>query len=267
MGESRKRDLNDRELAFSKTDRCIFCGGLQEATTVDHCPPRSAFSERRWPEGYVFPSCFACNSGSRLSENWIAVLARIHSQHSPNDEVAVRELRKVARPIIKPGVLKSMLLSANQKRELARRANLQLPPGGTYAELALMAVPKEAVKAVREFAVKIAKALHFLHTGRIVPEQAAIQHHWFTNFSQLEGKIPDDIFTIPNNAARLHRAKVDLSDQFNYRYAIADNGELSMFTVWFRASFCIAVFVTFDPKIMASATAAAREALDAKRLT
>lgn len=250
MGEARRRDLSDKARAFAKTDRCIFCGGMVEATTIDHCPPQAIFDSRKHPEGYVFPACVSCNAGSRVADNWVALLSRIHSVVPMDDEKSRAVFERLARPLMKPDVIKAMELSANKKRNLARRVGLQLAPGETYAELGLMTVPPAASEAVGVFAAKIGKALHFMHSGRIVPVQAAIEHRWFTNYNYAEGRIPDEVFTIPANGAVLQSARVDLSDQFNYRYALSDDGELSMFTLWFRLSFCVVVAITFDPLVM-----------------
>jgi hypothetical protein len=143
-----------------------------------------------------------------------------------------------------------MQISANRKRELARRASLAPEPGQAYGDLPLVRVPEPARLAVPVFAEKLAKALHFTHSGRIVPAEAAMQHRWFTNFNEIEGTIPKDIFTVPPGFPNVRRTAVDLSDQFNYRYAMADTGDLSVFTVWFRFSFCINVAVVFDPAVM-----------------
>jgi len=216
MGEARRRELDARAAAFAKTDRCIFCGGIVEATTVDHCPPRSIFSNRKWPEGYVFPACGACNSGSKRSENWVAMMSRMHSGPEADEETSASELYRLGKPLMTPSVLKAMGLSANKKRELAKRIGVSPEPGETYAEMAFLAVPPEATAAVEVFAPKIAKALHFMHTDRIVPVAAAIRYRWFTNVNRMDGTLPDDVFTIPTGGPVLRRANVDLNDQFNY---------------------------------------------------
>ena len=45
---------------------CIFCGGDTPATTQDHVPSRQLFSQRWWPEGYVFPACTGCNRAEQV---------------------------------------------------------------------------------------------------------------------------------------------------------------------------------------------------------
>ncbi|VTU28489.1 hypothetical protein [Variovorax sp. PBL-E5] len=265
MGEARVKEASARDAAFAKSKMCIFCGGGVEAATVDHCPPRSIFSHRKWPEGYVFPACNACNSGSKLAENWVAFLSRMHSAAGVvDDEQAEVEMRKLAKPLLKPEVIKAMQLSAAKKRALARHLGVGPSPGETFADMSLVAIPEEAAAAIPVFARKIAKALHFEHTGQIVPSDAAIEHRWFTNYNLIEGKVPAEVFSVPTGIANLRRATVDLSNQFNYRYAIADGGELSIFTMMFRFSFCLTVLLTLDPTLMARALAEATERASAR---
>lgn len=255
MGEARVKEANARAVAFAKTDLCIFCGGSKKATTVDHCPPRAIFSERKWPEGYVFPACIQCNDGSKEAENWIAVLARMYSLDDVEASGAAREIMRIGRSLLKPAVLREMMLSSRAKRQLARRVGVDLEPGQTFSEFPLIKVPDAAKASVPVFASKIAKALHHLHTDRIVPTEAAIEHRWFTNYHNAAGRVPEEIFTVPTGLPAIRRGKVDLGNQFNYRFGVANNGELSMFTIWFRNSFCMVVMITFDPLLMAQATA------------
>jgi hypothetical protein len=49
---------------LEKNPYCCFCGGVREATTVDHVPPRACFPDGFAPEGFEFPACKDCNEGS-----------------------------------------------------------------------------------------------------------------------------------------------------------------------------------------------------------
>jgi hypothetical protein len=55
--------------------RCVFCGGGEPATTEDHVPARAFFDGRRWPEGFTFPACRACNEATRADEQLMAFIA------------------------------------------------------------------------------------------------------------------------------------------------------------------------------------------------
>jgi hypothetical protein len=73
--------MGEAKLKLSKTQEllqahpwCIYCGA--QATTTDHCPPKSFFKGRNWPETYEYPACSPCNSAARLDEQALAVLIR-----------------------------------------------------------------------------------------------------------------------------------------------------------------------------------------------
>jgi 5-methylcytosine-specific restriction endonuclease McrA len=73
MGD-KKRRMARRQEFFKAQPRCVYCGAT--ATTTDHCPPRSFFERRQWPETYDYPACEPCNASARLDEQALAVLFR-----------------------------------------------------------------------------------------------------------------------------------------------------------------------------------------------
>ena len=73
MGEKKNR----RETFLLAHPVCVFCGGGAKATTKEHCPPRSMFQGRQWPEGFEFPACDSCNHGTSDQDLLVAMLARM----------------------------------------------------------------------------------------------------------------------------------------------------------------------------------------------
>ncbi len=74
MGEARQKQCSRQEF-LREHPLCCYCGDT--ATTTDHCPPRSCFIQRTWPEGYEFPCCESCNARGRRDEQIVAILTRI----------------------------------------------------------------------------------------------------------------------------------------------------------------------------------------------
>src|SRR5260370_26262593 len=64
---------------------CAFCGDVTPSTTIEHCPPRAMFQNRRWPEGFEFPACDRCNGGTRDDDLLIAMLARVDPLENRGD--------------------------------------------------------------------------------------------------------------------------------------------------------------------------------------
>ena len=75
MGEQ-KRKLQH---FISEHKKYIFCGGIVDATTIEHCPPRALFQNRIAPNSFEFPSCTACNNYSSDEDLIVAVIVRMGS--------------------------------------------------------------------------------------------------------------------------------------------------------------------------------------------
>ena len=258
--------MSARELAFSKSKNCIFCGGLVEATTVDHYPPRAVFHDNRWPEGYVFPACAKCNSGSREADNWAGFLSMI----DPNIDWPDTELEKNVKRLISldranPGLIKEFFGSTSlEKKSMARRLKMDREPGQTYIDLPLVKIPSVAHEWMDVFAPKITKALHFEHTRCIPPSDVGVRYWWYTNANQMEGRVPQIInndFGFP----AVQRANVDLSAQFNYRYQVSQDGEMGLFVICFRFAFMIISVITFDPSVTERVIRQARAVVEEER--
>lgn len=250
MGQARIKELKARDVAFSKSQNCIFCGGSVVATTVDHYPPRAVFHDNRWPEGYVFPACAGCNSRSREADNWAGFLSMMDPNIDwPDNELEKNVKRLVSLDRISSGLIKELFGgTAIEKKSMARRLKMKREPGQTFADLPVVRVPAVAHEWMDVFAPKLTKALHFEHTRRIPPSNAGLHYWWYTNASQLEGKIPQIInsdFGFPN----VQRANVDLSGQFNYRYQVSNDGDMGLFVIGFRFAFMIIAVITFDPTV------------------
>src|SRR5258708_17160625 len=89
---------------------CIYCGGVNKATTIDHMPPITIFDQRRRPDGLKFSACEPCNSGCRPAEQIIGLISRV-SPDPPDeaagmvwDELEPPELDGF--PIVRPGFLR-----------------------------------------------------------------------------------------------------------------------------------------------------------------
>ncbi len=264
MGQGRIKDQKARDLAFAKSKHCIFCGGSVVATTVDHYPPRAVFHDNRWPEGYVFPACASCNSGSREADNWAGFLSMMDPNINQPESQFEKNLKRLkSLDQTSPGLIRESFGStAIEKKSMARRLRMNRELGQTYADLPLVKIPVAAQKWMDVFAPKLTKALHFEHTNRIPPSNAGLQYWWFTNANQLEGNVPQIInndFGYPS----VKRANVDLSGQFNYRYQVSNNGEMGLFVIGFRFAFMIISAITFDPAVTERVIRQARAAVEA----
>jgi hypothetical protein len=107
---------------------CIYCGGQNPATTVEHMPPRMMFLGKQRPKGLEFPTCNPCNHGTSHADLVASLLGRTfpdpQSQQGQND---VKKLLSAVSNNI-PGLLQEMYVGkAGQK--IARRSIPKMPVG------------------------------------------------------------------------------------------------------------------------------------------
>jgi hypothetical protein len=247
MGQKKERLL--KFLAAHPT--CCFCGGVSPAASRDHLPPRSVFVSHKTPEEYAFPACIKCNNGSSGDDSIVALISRMGGGRDvPQAEQA--EWLKLLRAFNErhPGEAQKGILTANEKRKALRAHNISVPDGVGYAQLPLVKFSPIMHEAVLRIGRKLTLALHYKHTGKIVPADAWVDVSWRTNVHKLANEIPKEIFETFSNSVELHRDRKSLGDQFSYTYAVSDNGEVGGYVASFRKIFLVIGMVVFDTAAM-----------------
>lgn len=245
MGEKRRSTA-----AFLKANPvCCFCGGSAAATTVDHQPARSLFDRREWPEGYAFPACENCNQETKNFENQLALLVRIdlRREDDPQRRADFQKYLGAMRNNF-PDLLR--VLSTNEKRKFFKQEGLEKPAGVALGELRMVGMSADqAERAIETVFKKIAKALHYKHTGFIVPPHADIWLRWFTNaylFKAREQHFEDFVAALPAGPPLVRNGR-DLSDQFAYRYGRQPDNLVSAYSFVFRNSLVGFVIINAEP--------------------
>jgi len=236
---------------LAKHPFCCFCGGSAAATTQDHIPPRGIFAEKKWPEGYVFPGCTSCNNGSARDDALVAFLSRMNVD-AADGTVEAMEWNKLLTSIREhyPGLAREMILSANEVRRWMRKHGVAKPFGLTYGEVPMIRIPEVIVAAVRRFNNKLLRALHYKHTGMIIPSTAWTHLQWWTNANLLAREFPREIAEMMPGRAALKRGKVLLGNQFGYSFGTGNDGTLGAYLATFRKSFVVVGVVVFDAALM-----------------
>lgn len=235
LGEKKRRqlDLLDRE------PLCIFCGGAVPASTGDHQPARALFDAKHAPEGYEFPACEPCNKKSKDHEHVLTTLVRLKGDGAPN---AQRELdfAKFAKAMKNnfPGLLR--VLGPDEKNGFIKSRGLLVPAGRAFPQqLPMVAIDQNiAGAAVDAVFRKLMCALHYKHTGDILPADAEITVKWATNAALPEfmtQQMQTFVADLTGKPTLVRNAK-NLSDQFDYRYSVADDLSASAYFIKFRQS-------------------------------
>jgi hypothetical protein len=230
-----------------KHPQCCFCGGGRATETEDHIPARGLFFGRLWPEGFVFPACVECNNESSFDELLLSWICRVRmGNYSPEEERefdnTCRELSRRAPELwaaIKPR-------SRIQTREMLRKVTDRARLARISDVLHSVSMPQELFDASDRYGRKLAKALHYLHTGRIVPATGVVKVRSYSNSESLTDDFPRRFVATLGGTPVIRRAKTFLDGQFTYRYALVEEGDASAFAVVFGESLVILTAVYCD---------------------
>jgi hypothetical protein len=222
---------------------CIYCGGSEPADTIDHMPPRMMFWGKLRPKGLEFPSCKACNNGTGQSDLVASALGRISP--GPYTEAQGDEVRRLLASVRNnvPGLLEEMYVrTAGQK--LARK-RLPVPEGGGV----LRADGPLVTKHMRIFAAKMGFAIHFEVVGKPVPHTGGVLPIWFSNAQAVRGEIPPSLLEMLPSPRTLQQGSMEVSDQFQYSWAVTEEKDHVFVYAVFRHSFAAATITATDRSI------------------
>ncbi|MGY3347724.1 MULTISPECIES: hypothetical protein [unclassified Bradyrhizobium] len=236
MGES-KQKRRVHAAVLSRCPLCIYCGGDQLATTVDHVPPIIMFEQRQRPKGLEFGSCEPCNVGTKHADLVAAMIGR--SMPDSGTEAGRAEMKNIFSAVNNniPGLLQEMYLSPEQQSSAAWQEEI----GGV-----LRANGPLVSAHMQTFAFKIGFSLYYELTKTILPKAGGIVARWFSNYDRLDGTFPQSVFEHLLPPTTLRQGKFEVSDQFEYQWRIAEDERMAMFLATFRRSFAVLAFATVD---------------------
>lgn len=230
---------------------CCFCNGTEKATTQDHLPPRSAFYNNLWPEGYVFPACEQCNNGSSEFDSVFAMVSRF----DPFSEQSIKfenESSKLIKAFLEShsDSLPAMDLTAIEKRRWMKKANFEKAVGELYRDFPLVRVTPEMNESIKKVSTKLIKALHYKHTTKIIPSEESLKIKWWNNAQLMTGQFPSEIFDSVNLRPILKSGKNILNEQFTYGYQVSEDGNLGMYVALLRKAFAMIGLVSFNQELL-----------------
>ncbi|MGC0322566.1 hypothetical protein ABIG06_003195 [Bradyrhizobium sp. USDA 326] len=235
LGEKKRRQLD----LLDRDPLCIFCAGAAPASTGDHQPARAFFDAKHAPEGYEFPACEPCNKKSKDFEHVLTTLVRLKGDGGQNAQRDV-DFAKFAKAMRNnfPGLLR--VLRPSEKQGFIESRGVWVPVGRAFPlQLPMVAIdPKIAGAAVDAVFRKLMCAFHHKHTGEILPADAVITVKWATNAALpdfMTEEMKAFVAGLANEPKLVRNAK-DLSDQFDYRYSLADDLSASAYFIKFRQS-------------------------------
>jgi hypothetical protein len=203
-------------------------------------PPRAIFSARLRPKGLEFPCCERCNAATKRTDQVAALMSRILPDASTDDGLAEvqKYLQGVANNV--PGLLEEMHGPPEWRRDAAGRVPAGMHP--LYCGGPLVNHHMEA------FAAKFGFAMHFECTGQLIGPNGAVAARWYSNSDVLEGNFPMDAWSVMGDPATLAQGKFHVAEQFEYAWAVGDDGSFGMFLGTFRQSFAVLAFTSTGPR-------------------
>jgi len=213
------------------------------------------FHGRAWPEGFKFPACGYCNDASTKSEQVVAMLSLVWPDprtESEEDEI-IRAMQGLKNN--QPALVDELLEAWEGRgvgetdtmvsRRIARKMNLTLAPGMTYADLGVVKANGPLLSAAMDvYARKLLCALYYLYSGGvIVCRDSAMSYVWFSNAQGASSEVPTEIMTPLMASGSIIRSNQFLGDQFSVEYAMSDDKNDAVFRATFRQAFMIIGFV------------------------
>jgi hypothetical protein len=228
-------------MLLEKQPYCIYCGGVNKATTIDHMPPKVIFDGKDRPQGLEFPACEPCNSGGRSAEQVAGMLSRAYPR-SPSTENN-RELRRLIKDVRNnhPSMIDELRPSESQHLAFVKTA-IRVPDDGNLINIG---GPKVA-KALNIFAAKFAFAMHYEIAGKIVSRSGVAAVRYFSNSAIFAGLIPQQIRELVGDPGTLVQGRKHVKDQFEYAGGCTQDKSQSVFVAQFRRSFLITGIVFDD---------------------
>lgn len=213
------------------------------------------FRRREWPQGYVFPACTECNRGSAIDELAMSWLVRITI--SDLDAEAEQEMsRSLAQLYDKrpEWIATTQELSRVETRRHLRERGLSLE-SFRGIDVGVVSMPPELFAVPQRYGEKLGKALHYLHTGRVLPRDGLVHVLVYPNTEFMSNTFPREEFGILTTRPTVSRSGKSLADQFFYRFATVDEGGAAAFLVQFGESVVMSIF-TFEDAATYAASAA-----------
>lgn len=224
-----------REKIFAKSNgMCIYCGGSETASTVDHMPPIILFRLKDRPRGFEFASCEACNVGASHSDLVAAMFTRAFPNVESHEVPEIKKIFVSVRNNI-PGLLEEMFVESDAWAVASARIGSQVKNPKFIA----MDGPI-AMAHLRAFGARLALAMHFNQTGQIIPKSGGATVRIYSNLDMMEGRIPEGLFEILPKPTALVAGRKDTSSQFRMSTVAAEGGGMTITLASFRFSFAVA---------------------------
>jgi hypothetical protein len=203
-------------------------------------PPRMMFRRKHRPKGLEFGACKPCNNGSSRADLVAAMMGRIYPDaKSAAESEEFERIYKAVRNNV-PGLLNEMHIPRGGQKLAIRKLPSDFAGGVLRVGGPLVTAHMQA------FALKLGLALHHQAVGRAVPTEGGVMARWFSNYEVETGDFPTSIFDHLTPLTTLKQGTFEVSDQFQYSSAVAEDRSFGMYYAVFPMAFAVVAFAAID---------------------
>lgn len=195
---------------------CCLCGGSVQATTIEHAPPIALFLNRNLPSSdHTVPACVRCNNGSRKLDQ-VATLAAL----TQGSATTISDANYVVDAFL--GVANNIPEALQLFRILEGRDKDIVVEGLKFEVSEIPIDPLLLELYLDPWAAKQAFALYYLHTGRILDENARVAVSWHVSVDVNSSTVPTDFIELLQNDGFLSQGIKNSKGQFEYRWQVEE---------------------------------------------
>lgn len=261
MGEGKIKQQRDKNILL-EDPKCYICGN--DATTIDHQPPRSFFINRSSPQEFIFSCCSQCNEGSREADQIASVIFTLPTQEQFQhmDQATEQKFQKKLRSAVTNS--KEPFLSDNRnymghgyfQRDSGLIAKANDGRSTEYRDLIHqlgyqeVSINKYGFQAIEEVVYKLTYAIFKYQKNKMLGNTIGPQFDGRVFYSLQYIDMSDEIFKIIlkyfHRVADInHRQKSE--QNFGFRYHYDDKEGALLFSAYFGGQFVLNV-LAFNQK-------------------
>ena len=225
---------------LTENPRCCFCNGERASVELDHAPARICFRQKQGPEGFVFPSCVACNRAASISEQVVAFLIRMMEPTSAH--LDDRDFNKLVSGLINNTPAALPILNAIA----AARIRNELPAGTPESvEERTVNIDQSVHDYVDVFATKMLYAIRYKVSGDFAGPKHRRWIMWAQVGTPSARYLTEQAEAFFGDLKVGERINVGLGNQFQYRHGFnAAHGYLGL---WMQFGEGLMLFSVLGP--------------------
>ena len=200
----------DRAAFIANNPHCCYCAGRRPTAEIDHAPARIVFIKKHGPEGFVFPSCSACNRIAGVSEQVMAFYIRSFDRSTCGLDEG--EFEKLVSGLVNNAP------EAVPRMPPRPTSGLALLTHGIYEADRTTTVPPAAKAHIELFGLKVLYALYYRVTGCFAGSSNRYLLKWAQAGTDAAGLMLATADKWFDEHEVGQRRNVDLGDQFTFQH-------------------------------------------------